>query len=140
MARITAPDVIYRSAHGFLGGSVLAQADIVSPDPDAWGELFVSDISCWEISVKSANGHLELSIDAALWLERAEQAPGIHFLPVSRQVLVLCTRLSGTVRNDPADRMLLAAAPLHAMPLLTADAELVEYGRRHRGVRLIDAR
>jgi PIN domain nuclease of toxin-antitoxin system len=103
-------------------------------------ELLVSDISAWEIAIKTAKGQLALAMDAALWLDRAEQAPGIRFVPVSRPVLVLSTRLEGEMHGDPADRMLIATALLHSLPLVTADAEILRYAKRNAGLRVVDAR
>ncbi len=39
VARLVSPDVRLPSAFGFLRGTVSQQHDIVSPDPDAWGDL-----------------------------------------------------------------------------------------------------
>lgn len=106
----------------------------------AAGRLLVSDISFWEVAVKSAKKKLTFNIDAAVWLRRAERAPGIRFLPLDRDVLLLSTRLPGTVHNDPADRMLIAAAQLHSVPLVTADALIVDYCRAQPGTPVVDAR
>lgn len=38
VARVLAPDASSGSSHGFMRGTILAQQDIVSPDPDAWNE------------------------------------------------------------------------------------------------------
>ncbi len=45
-----------------------------------------------------------------------------------------------TVHNDPADRMLIAAAKLHNVPLVTADGLIVDYARTHGGTPVVDAR
>ncbi|HEX4936921.1 MAG TPA: type II toxin-antitoxin system VapC family toxin [Gemmatimonadaceae bacterium] len=102
--------------------------------------LLVSDISAWEVAVKAGKGKLTLSIDVAVWLQRAERAPGIRFLPLDRQQLLLSTRLPGEVHGDPADRMLLAATLLHHVPLVTADRAIVEYARATPGVPVVDVR
>lgn len=102
--------------------------------------LLVSDISWWEVAVKAAKGRLTFSVDAAVWLARAAQAPGIRFLPLDREILFLSTRLAGTVHNDPADRMLLATAQLRNVPLVTADKLIVDYARTHPGTPVVDAR
>lgn len=102
--------------------------------------LVVSDISYWELAVKTASGRLTLSVEATVWLARAERAPGISFLPLEREVLLLSTRLAGTAHNDPADRMLIATAQLERIPLVTADAAIVDYARRNPGTPVIDAR
>ena len=102
--------------------------------------MFVSDISFWEVAVKVAKGKLALTLEPAIWLKRAERAPGVRFLPLDRETLLHSTRLSGAVHNDPADRMLIAAAQLNNLPLVTADALIVEYARSRAGVPVVDAR
>jgi PIN domain nuclease of toxin-antitoxin system len=106
----------------------------------AGSNLFVSDISYWEVAVKAAKGKLSLSVDVAIWLQQAEQAPGIRFRSLDRPVLLLSTRLPGSVNNDPADRMLIASAQLANLPLVTADRTIVEYARAHPGTPVVDAR
>jgi PIN domain nuclease of toxin-antitoxin system len=106
----------------------------------AAGRLLVSDISYWEVAVKSAKGKLTLSVDVGVWLSRAASAPGIRFLPLDRDVLLLSTRLAGATHNDPADRMLLATAQLNNVPLVTADKLLIEYAKANPGTPVVDAR
>ena len=102
--------------------------------------LLVSDISYWEVAVKAAKGKLSLSVDVDVWLQRAERAPGIQPLPLDRQILLQSVRLPGTTHNDPADRMLIAAAQINNVPLVTADRRIVEYAARHPGTPVVDAR
>ena len=126
-----------------LEGDATQMAPAVIPLLDRCGAtngLHVSDISYWEVAVKSAKGKLTFSIDASVWLRRAEKAPGIRFLPLDRDVLLQSTRLPGTVHNDPADRMLIAAAQLNGVPLVTADRRIIEYATAHPGTPVVDAR
>ena len=102
--------------------------------------LMVSDISYWEIAVKAAKGTLTFSVDAAVWLQRAEQAPGIRLVPLTRPVLLQSTRLSGATHSDPADRMLIALAQLDNIPLVTCDRLILEYASSHGGTPVVDAR
>lgn len=102
--------------------------------------LRVSDISYWEVAVKAAKKQLTLSVDAAIWLQRAERAPGIRFLPLERDVLLLSARLSGTAHNDPADRMLIASAQINNIPLVTADKLIINYARAVPGTPVVDVR
>jgi PIN domain nuclease of toxin-antitoxin system len=106
----------------------------------AAGRLRVSDISFWEVAVKSAKGTLTFSVDAGVWLRRAEKAPGIRFLPLDRDVLFQGTRLAGAAHNDPADRMLIATAQLLAIPLVTADRLIIDYATARPGTPVVDAR
>jgi PIN domain nuclease of toxin-antitoxin system len=83
---------------------------------------------------------LTLSVDSTIWLSRAATAPGIRFLPLDRDPLLLSTRLAGAAHNDPADRMLLAIAQLHNLPLVTADVSIIAYAKSHAGTPVVDAR
>lgn len=102
--------------------------------------LLVSDISFWEVAMKAAKGKLVFSMDAAFWLRRAERAPGIVPVALTREALLLSTRLPGQPHGDPADRMLLATAQLHRAPLVTVDEAIIEYAGRQAGIPVCDAR
>ncbi len=102
--------------------------------------LLVSDISFWEVAMKAAKGKLVFSMDAAFWLRRAERAPGIVPVGLTRETLLLSTRLPGQPHGDPADRMLLATAQLHRAPLVTVDEAIIEYAGRQAGIPVCDAR
>jgi len=106
----------------------------------AASRLLVLDISYWEVAVKAAKGKLSLSVDVAVWLQRAEAAPGIRFPTLDRPVLLQSTRLRGAVNNDPADRLLIAAAQINNVPLVTADRAIIEYTRVNPGTPVVDAR
>jgi len=100
----------------------------------------VCDISFWEVAVKAVKGKLTLSMDVMLWLRRAERAPGVGYLPIDREVLLVSTQFGSDMQGDPADRMLVAAAQLHALPLVTADRGIIEYAEKHRTFSVCDAR
>lgn len=102
--------------------------------------LHVSDISYWEVAVKASKGKLTLSMDVTIWLKRAELAPGMRFLPLDRDTLLLSTRLQGAIHNDPADRMLIATAKIQNIPLVTADDLILEYARNNAGTPVVDVR
>ena len=104
------------------------------------GGLHVCDISAWEVAIKARKGKLHFSVDPLIWLSRAERAPGTRALALDREILITSTMLPGTAHNDPADRMLLAAAKLNNLPLVTADAQIVDYARLHPGTPVVDAR
>ncbi len=119
-----------------LSPSVVSLLDRIG----ATSGLRVSDISYWEVAVKAAKKKITLSVDAAIWLQRAERAPGIRFLPLDRDVLLLSTRLSGTAHNDPADRMLIASTQINNIPLVTADRLIIDYARAVPGTPVVDVR
>ncbi|MES2176355.1 MAG: type II toxin-antitoxin system VapC family toxin [Gemmatimonadota bacterium] len=102
--------------------------------------LHVCDISAWEIAIKARKGKLHFSVDPLVWLRRAERAPGMRGLALDREILLASTSLPGEMHNDPADRMLIAAAKLNNLPLVTADAQIIEYATAHPGTPVVDAR
>ncbi|MEO8621090.1 MAG: type II toxin-antitoxin system VapC family toxin, partial [bacterium] len=102
--------------------------------------LHVCDISAWEVAVKAKKGKLEFSVDPMIWLRRAERAPGTRMLPLDREILLASTTLPGEIHADPADRMLIAAAKLNNLPLVTADEAIVVYAKANPGTPVVDAR
>jgi PIN domain nuclease of toxin-antitoxin system len=102
--------------------------------------LHVCDISAWEVAVKARKGKLHFSVDTMIWLRRAERAPGTRVLPLDREILLASTMLPGDMHSDPADRMLVAAAKLNNLPLVTADASIVDYAMAHPGTPVVDVR
>ncbi|MDQ6612399.1 MAG: type II toxin-antitoxin system VapC family toxin, partial [Gemmatimonadota bacterium] len=104
------------------------------------GRLFLSDFSFWEVARLVSKGQLQPQADLNLWLDRAESAPGIVTVPVTREVLVQSTRLPGTPHGDPADRILLASAGMLGAALLTCDRGIITYAFRTPGVPVCDAR
>lgn len=154
MARVVPPDTRLPSAFGFLRETLLAHTWIWHLDGDhshfaagttsllersgGHSRLFVCDISYWEVAVKAAKGRLSFAVDVAVWLQRAEQAPGIRSRPITRRMLLQSTRLSGTAHNDPADRMLMAMAQLDGLPLVTTDHLIIEYAQKHGGTPVVD--
>lgn len=103
------------------------------------GGIFASDISVWELGNKTAKKQLILRMTLPAWVAAVEKAPGFSFLPIGRNVLLASTSLTDA-HGDPADRILIATAILYEIPLLTADASIIEYARSHRELIVFDAR
>lgn len=96
-----------------------AYAAIEEPD----NEIFVSAVSVWEISIKSAAAKLRPRPDLTDELTRVGFAP----MPVTWEhaaaVAVLPLR-----HRDPFDRLLIAQAQLEGLTVLTRDPIFEEYG------------
>lgn len=106
----------------------------------AAGGLWVLDISYWEVAMKSSKGQLSFSIDTSVWLKRARGAPDIRSLWLDPDILLVSTHLAGVAHGDPADCMLIAAAQLNSMPLVTVDRRIIDYAKTNRGTPVVDAR
>ncbi|HPQ26608.1 MAG TPA: type II toxin-antitoxin system VapC family toxin [Gammaproteobacteria bacterium] len=90
-------------------------------------QLLISAISAWEIAMLIEKGRLVLTMDIGDWLATVEAIEGVVFVPVDHEVAVQSVRLPGEFHPDPADRMIVALARHHAVPLLTADAKIQAY-------------
>ncbi|MEE8058589.1 MAG: type II toxin-antitoxin system VapC family toxin [Pseudomonadales bacterium] len=91
------------------------------------GEIIISSISAWEISMLIEKKHLVLSMDIESWLEQVEQIEGFRFMPVDNEIGYKSTMLPGEFHKDPADRMIVATARKLAVPLVTADEKIRDY-------------
>lgn len=105
--------------------SVAAQ-DAIAQELTA-GQIVVSSISAWELSMLVAKGRLALSMDVAEWLTCVGRIESVSFVPVDNIVAVKSTELPGDFHKDPADRMIVATARKLAVPLVTADEKIRAY-------------
>lgn len=95
-------------------------------------ELFLSAISLWEIQVLHAKRRFELPLPFAEWLARAADDRVISVLPLGVDVVFALDTLPALFHGDPADRLIVATARAHAMPLATHDAAI----RRSRAAKI----
>ncbi|MBN4069110.1 type II toxin-antitoxin system VapC family toxin [Beggiatoa alba] len=91
------------------------------------GEIIISSISAWEISMLIEKKRLVLSMDIENWLEQVEQIEGFRFMPVDNEISYKSTMLPGDFHKDPADRMIVATARKLAVALVTADEQIRDY-------------
>lgn len=67
---------------------------------------------------------LPLAIDK--WLEAALSYPGVQLLDLSVRIVIDSTQLSG-FHSDPFDQLIVATARFYDCPLLTSDANILNY-------------
>jgi len=89
--------------------------------------LGVSIISCWEVAKLVERGRLQLAGPVLQWLHQALASPGVLQLDLTPEIAVESTQLPLPFHRDPADQIIVATARIHAIPLLTADARLLQY-------------
>ena len=94
--------------------------------------MFLPAISLWEIQVLHAKRRFELPLPFAEWLARAADDRVISVLPLSIEVVFALDTLPASFHGDPADRLIVATARAHAMPLATHDAAI----RRSRAAKI----
>jgi PIN domain nuclease of toxin-antitoxin system len=96
------------------------------------GDVCLSAISMWEARVLHAKQRLVLPLPFADWLTRATDDRILSVLTLDRDVVIALDALPSTFHGDPADRLIVATARAHALPLATRDAAI----RRARVSRL----
>jgi PIN domain nuclease of toxin-antitoxin system len=90
--------------------------------------LGVSVISCWEVAMLVAKKRLALSVSATDWVRQALPYPGIRQLRLTPNIAVASTELPGDFHPDPADRIIVATARAHDVPVMTNDDRIRNYG------------
>lgn len=93
----------------------------------AGGQIVISSISAWELSMLVANGRLALSMDVAEWLTCVGNIESVSFVPVDNVIAVRSAELPGDFHKDPADRFIVATARKLSAPLVTADEKIRAY-------------
>lgn len=103
------------------------------------GEVVVSPISFWEVSMLVQKARLSLGMDVLDWIEAVLRQPRVRIEPISPTIAVDAGRLPGDIHGDPADRLIIATARQIACPVLTTDRKILDYAVQGH-VHAIDAR
>lgn len=85
------------------------------------GGICLSAISLWEAQLLYSRKRLSLPVSFEEWLERATAPEVLSILPLDRDVIVSLNNLPETFHGDPADRLIVATAHAHGLPLATND-------------------
>jgi PIN domain nuclease of toxin-antitoxin system len=88
---------------------------------------FVSAISAWEVAMLVAKRRIQLDRPVERWIDLALALPGIQLAPLEPAIAVRSTKLPGEFHPDPADRMIVATALEHAVPVVTPDERIRSY-------------
>lgn len=90
------------------------------------------DISIWEVAMLVQLGRLHLEDDLDDWLRIAVAPATVEVRGITPAVAVAMNRLPATFHQDPADRLIVAAARAYGLPVATHDQRI----RRSRVVSL----
>jgi PIN domain nuclease of toxin-antitoxin system len=91
----------------------------------ATGEAAVSDISLLEVSMLAAKGRIRLAVPCAAYLEGLIR--NFPIVPIDAGIAAEAMELK-LPQADPFDRVIVATARRHGVPLLTRDAAIRECG------------
>lgn len=102
--------------------SPVAAAKIANPET----RVFVSVVSAWEIVIKQRTGKIALRAPISEWWDRVVGRLGLEVLNVTVDD-VLAVEPLPLHHRDPFDRLLIAQAIRHNLPLVTADTAISAY-------------
>jgi PIN domain nuclease of toxin-antitoxin system len=100
--------------------------------------ILLSAISIWEIALLVKQSRLALKMDIADWVKQALALPSLLLAPLDPAIAIDSVNLPGDFHNDPADRIVIATARHHDVPLLTIDQAIIDYARAGP-VKVVDA-
>jgi PIN domain nuclease of toxin-antitoxin system len=82
--------------------------------------VYISAISSFEIGIKYRKGKLKLPTLPFDWLNVIVEHHDLQVLSLDLEVCIRSTMLPA-VHSDPCDRMIIATAQIHKIPVVTAD-------------------
>jgi PIN domain nuclease of toxin-antitoxin system len=94
---------------------------------DAAPVVYISAISGFEIGIKVQKGKLALPARPAEWLAAVLAHHNLEVLPLELEICLRSTALPA-IHADPCDRMIIAAAQVHHLPVVTTDPIFAQYG------------
>jgi PIN domain nuclease of toxin-antitoxin system len=89
--------------------------------------VYISAISGFEIGIKVQKGKLALPARPADWFTAVLAHHNLEVLPLDLEICIRSTELPA-IHADPCDRMIIAAAQVHHLPVVTTDPIFAQYG------------
>jgi PIN domain nuclease of toxin-antitoxin system len=90
------------------------------------GELWVSEITFWEVAALVERGRLRLALEIDAWLEAAAAEPYVRRCGISPAIARELVQLTTTRAWDPADRIIVATARVLRARLVTSDERIID--------------
>ena len=87
----------------------------------ARADLRLAAVSLWEAQMLYAKGRLVLDRPFAVWIREAAAAAVIEIAPLDVEIVIALNGLPASFHGDPADRLIVATARAHRIPLATYD-------------------
>ena len=88
------------------------------------GSPLLSAMSLWEAQMLHSKGRLSLDRPFPAWLRLAADPGVVAVLPPDVDVVVALDQLPPSFHGDPADRLIVATALCHGLPLATHDSAI----------------
>lgn len=83
--------------------------------------IYLPAVCQWEAQMLQSTKRVEFPLPFATWLRRAAAADVLTVLPLDSDTVIEVDGLPTGFHGDPADRMIVATARVHDLPLATHD-------------------
>lgn len=90
-------------------------------------ERYVSPVSTMEIARLVADGRVTIQLPLKEWIARTCRDLDAMTIPINHEIALAAYELPEPFHRDPADRLLVAAARVLGLTLLTADERILGY-------------
>jgi PIN domain nuclease of toxin-antitoxin system len=94
----------------------------------AGGGLSIAAFSLYEAAWLFASGRVRSTRTASQTLQRMVEVTRVETLELSLEVAATAAQLPDSMPRDPGDRLIVATALVHAIPLVTKDSRIAESG------------
>ena len=94
------------------------------------GEVFVHAITLLEIATLESRGRVTMSMPLEQWITEALSKPGVGLVPLLPNIAIESARLPANFHGDPADRLIVAAARVMGLAVVTRDSKILAYGKQ----------
>ena len=99
---------------------------------------FVSTVSIFEIAALQTAGRLQFTIPVERWIRESIDRGGLRVVDLESGIAIDAGLVTRAALADPIDRLLVATAREHQLPLVTRDRQILDYADRTGLVRVID--
>ncbi|HEY6056532.1 MAG TPA: type II toxin-antitoxin system VapC family toxin [Candidatus Limnocylindrales bacterium] len=100
-------------------------------------ELLVSPLTCWEVATLARLGRIQLDRDPTTWVRALLRLDRTALAPLTAEAAAWAGALSDAFPGDPIDRLLVATARDHRVPLISKDERLRTFARTIQDVEII---
>lgn len=93
---------------------------------EADNEIFFSDVSSWEISIKYGSNKLSIPEPPDEFVPDRLAKAGFRHMPIALSHVLTVYKLPA-IHKDPFDRLLISQAQTEKIPILTIDPRFADY-------------
>lgn len=101
-------------------------------------QLFLADISLWEISMLVEKQRIILEMPYLDWMNRAIDALQLQIKMITPNIAIESSQLAN-FHGDPADRLIVATARVEGFTLVTRDSTILNFSKKTKLLSIMKA-